>query len=803
MDSKDNVYITGYTNSFTGSWQPFLVKYNSLGQYQWNRTFGGSRGKGVAVDNLDNVYVAGSSLTKWNSSGDLQWIADWGSFNDLAVDSDYNVYVVEFSEDSNGYDEIVIAKYDSSGVRQWIVDWKGPYSQSRGRKIILDSDSNVYIAGYSQFNQFGWMNYLLLVYDNSGVLKFMDSWGTLYSDFAEGIALDSWGNVYLMGSLRYGAPFGGDKMSLVKYRNDLNLPEIIIISPETNNVFSESTINYNISITTPELNSSWYSLNGGTNYTFSGNTGIINQTAWDTCENGTIILRFYANDTLGNIGSAEVTIYKDIIEPDISITNPFQYQLFGSSAPDFDVSVNDGNLHSTWYSLNGGNNYSLTETTGTINQTVWDACENGTITLTFFANDTVGHLSSASVIIYKNLILPSIAIEIPNQNQLFGNLSPNFNVSVNDGNLHSTWYSLNGGNNYSFTETTGMINQTAWDNCFDGNVILRFYVNDSAGNLAHDEVIIIKDTTPPNITVNNPLPNSSYGGNSPSFNVLIQDHHLDLMWYTINTGIYKYIFTNNNTIDQDAWNTIQNGPVILTFYANDSLGNIGSQLINISKQAYPEISINLPLENGLFGFNAPAFNVEIYNISVDTIWYSIDDGLTNFTFSNNDTINQGAWDLQLSGLITLTFSVNSTAGDIFQESIIVEKDVDAPQISIITPIQDEVFEIPPAYEMTITEANLDKIWYTFDGGTNKIFITELIGVIDLTLWNQLPNGYVTIRFYANDTLGNISFDEVIVIKDIPTTNPPPEGIPGYNVIILLGMISLIAVFIIKRIAKEI
>jgi len=110
---------------------------------------------------------------------------------------------------------------------------------------------------------------------------------------------------------------------------------------------------------------------------------------------------------------------------------------------------------------------------------------------------------------------------------------------------------------------------------------------------------------------------------------------------------------------------------------------------------------------------------------------------------------------------------------------------------------NEVFEIPPAYEIAITEANLDKIWYIFDGGTTKLFISSMIGILNQTLWNQLPNGYVTIRFYANDTLGNMSFDEVIVVKDTPTPSPPP-GIPGYNIFILLGMMSLIAAVIIRR-----
>ena len=150
-----------------------------------------------------------------------------------------------------------------------------------------------------------------------------------------------------------------------------------------------------------------------------------------------------------------------------------------------------------------------------------------------------------------------------------------------------------------------------------------------------------------------------------------------------------------------------------------------------------------------------------------------------------------------NGTIIIRFYANDTINRITFTEVNVKKDSEDPIISIGSPTMNEVFEIPPAYEFTITEANLDKIWYSFEGGTNKIFITGLIGVIELTLWNQLPNGYVTIRFYANDTLGNINFDEVIVVKDTPTPSPP-LGIPGYNVFILLGVISLIAAFIIKR-----
>jgi len=63
-------------------------------------------------------------------------------------------------------------------------------------------------------------------------------------------------------------------------------------------------------------------------------------------------------------------------------------------------------------------------------------------------------------------------------------------------------------------------------------------------------------------------------------------------------------------------------------------------------------------------------------------------------------------------------------------------------------------------------------------------------MINQDLWEEMPNGYTTIRFYVNDTLGNISFEEVIVVKETSTPNPSPGGIPGYNIFILLGTISL-------------
>jgi len=58
-----------------------------------------------------------------------------------------------------------------------------------------------------------------------------------------------------------------------------------------------------------------FSLNGGVNTTFTGLTGSINQALWNALAEGNVVIRFYANDSAGNMGFAEVTIRKDVSVP--------------------------------------------------------------------------------------------------------------------------------------------------------------------------------------------------------------------------------------------------------------------------------------------------------------------------------------------------------------------------------------------------------------------------------------------------------------------------------------------------------
>ncbi|GAH71222.1 unnamed protein product, partial [marine sediment metagenome] len=98
-------------------------------------------------------------------------------------------------------------------------------------------------------------------------------------------------------------------------------------------------------------------------------------------------------------------------------------------------------------------------------------------------------------------------------------------------------YSLNSGSKIIFTNLTGMITQEAWESCGNGTVLIAFFANDTAGNLAFQEIIVYKDIIAPEITIMTPLNNLLSGHDTISFNLSINERNFDSSWYRdINHG---------------------------------------------------------------------------------------------------------------------------------------------------------------------------------------------------------------------------------------------------------------------------
>jgi hypothetical protein len=304
-DASGNYYAAGvltgtsqynFGNSVTvsGSFStnnPVIVKYNSSGVAQWAVTTTSSSNfayfYSVAIDSSGNVYAAGyinggnvfkfsstvsaqgsnssSSnvvLVKYNSSGVAQWAQTISVSNTssqylgITTDKSDNVYAVGYvTSDSNfgngvtttagnGNTSPVLVKYNSSGVAQWAKNVVTPSSNSRFSAVSIDSNSNLYAAGYITGNSlYNFGNSITATGANSGqntiIVKYNSSgtpqWASTTTSGAKatainGITLDSSDNVYAVGTITGSTAVGfgnsvtatgsytsGDSLLLLKY----------------------------------------------------------------------------------------------------------------------------------------------------------------------------------------------------------------------------------------------------------------------------------------------------------------------------------------------------------------------------------------------------------------------------------------------------------------------------------------------------------------------------------------------------------------------------------------------------------
>lgn len=228
VDSSGNVYIVGSTNPGTGQFNFEIAKYNTSGTIQWQRSLGGANyenGYGIAVSSSGNVYVIGRSndsgimdfeLAKYDTSGTIQWqrklsIGSGASGNGIAVDSSENVYITG----TYGNLYVITAKYNTSGTIQWQRKIGDATNAFIGYGIAVDSSGNSYVC--ATISPTGNNDILVIKYDTSGVIQWQRSLSSANSENSQKIALDSSGNVYVIGYSN--GSTGSIDYQIIKYNN--------------------------------------------------------------------------------------------------------------------------------------------------------------------------------------------------------------------------------------------------------------------------------------------------------------------------------------------------------------------------------------------------------------------------------------------------------------------------------------------------------------------------------------------------------------------------------------------------------
>jgi hypothetical protein len=271
---------------------------------------------------------------------------------------------------------------------------------------------------------------------------------------------------------------------------------------------------------------------------------------------------------------------------------------------------------------------------------------------------------------------------------------------------------------------------------------------------------------------------------------------LDWMGYSLDGQANKTIL-GNTTIPMPG-----NGVHTIQVFGNDTLGtDYQSDVrgftidLSIADVISPVISILSPSSDALFGNTPPEFSISIVESNLHLIWYTMDSGITKFFITVlNGTIDQEIWNSCPNGLNTIRFSANDTMANLGSSENTIEKDTAEPIITINSPNEGETFTItPPTFSLSINESHLDLIWYTIDEGPNSIFCSNS-GQIDDQLWLILEPGEHILHFYANDTLSNVGFTEVSIVKGevVPVVTFEQHYSPFFIfLIIAVGLVGLI------------
>lgn len=213
VDGLGNVYVGGMYASTTINFDPaggsggahypahdsgyvvdvFLSKFDSNGNFQWVRTWGGQgteeAGESVIVDGANNVYISGrfacascdfdpgastdihssngdrdAFVSKFDGDGNFLWARTWGgpgwdAADSIAVDGANNLYAtgkfngtVAFdpggttTRTSNGKQDVFLSQFAPTGTFQWVNTWGGSGDDS-GYRISIVGLGSAYVGG--------------------------------------------------------------------------------------------------------------------------------------------------------------------------------------------------------------------------------------------------------------------------------------------------------------------------------------------------------------------------------------------------------------------------------------------------------------------------------------------------------------------------------------------------------------------------------------------------------------------------------------------------------------------------------
>ena len=291
-----------------------------------------------------------------------------------------------------------------------------------------------------------------------------------------------------------------------------------------------------------------------------------------------------------------------------------------------------------------------------------------------------------------------------------------------------------------------------------------------------------------------------YCSNNEISNISIMNEIYGMGLFKCYNNTFSKLSILNNGIGIWLLGYCDNNNFINNEFINNSHAGIKSHFCD-----YNLFSNNLFKDNHLYGFYFDSFserNLVYRNVFINNAIHAYDESTQNYWDNGilgNYWDDYNGSDLDFDGIGDTPYNISGTTGNQDNFPLIYPP---YPEILIMKPSENTIFgATPPEFEISLQGFNIVKTWYTIDNGAHNYTIIELSGTINQTAWNSAANGPVTIRFYAKDEAGNVGQSSITITKRSTQEQIPP-GIPGFNLIALVSVTSIITIILIKRKSKK-
>jgi hypothetical protein len=232
IDANKNVYVTGKV-SINGSYDFCTIKYNTLGEQQWAKTYDGSAHNtdypyAVSTDLTGNIYVAGSCfidgssntdfcLIKYNADGDSQWVKTFdGSYSLgdeaflICIDENNNLFVGGNRYGGNPLSggsgtDFCLLRYNLSGdlEKSFIFNGTGN-DEDYLNDFTIDNFGNLFLVGESYSNNTTYRDICVAKFDSTANFKWQTTYsGTSGIDRGYAVAVNDFDEVVVVGEANY------------------------------------------------------------------------------------------------------------------------------------------------------------------------------------------------------------------------------------------------------------------------------------------------------------------------------------------------------------------------------------------------------------------------------------------------------------------------------------------------------------------------------------------------------------------------------------------------------------------------